>query len=566
MGRYQSLWLIALPAIILLCGAVVRIWVAEDGFITFRSVENLWQGHGPVYNSGIRVESFSHPLWFLLLCALRVFGAELLAPIAAVIGIICSVIGILLAADAAKARCETALRLFPLGALAIATLPPFWDFASSGLETGLTFLWLGWCSSALTRACRSSRVSFSCALLIGLGPLIRPDLGIISICLMVALVMNSKGTACARFAVLCGAILPGALWQVFRMGYYAAIVPTTFIAKESFNSVWWRGYLYLEDFLRTYNPEWILFLGACALASRSPRWAGKGIVARETPEKRQNDRIIAALVIAGALHILSVCRVGGDFMHARMLLPGIFAVLSSFAVIALPRWKVARVAMIATCVLWCGWSTIYARTSYSLTISPVGIANERLWHAMRTTSKRALTLKDYDSHFFGEVARDVRQRTLSEGYRAVFIPNIGVPAYQLGTNVVVIDSLGLNDYVGSRLRLTGYGRAGHEKVVPAAWFLARYPAPEGYISPVQSGRISSRLPSPEELSAAQWVLASPPLIELRDAVTAPMTVDRFVRNITLSWRLTFLRFPSDPLAARQTLAANNAKYPGRSGT
>jgi len=349
------------------------------------------------------------------------------------------------------------------------------------------------------------------------------------------------------------AILPATLWQVFRMGYYAAIVPTTFIAKESFQPVWWRGYLYLDDFVRTYNPEWIVALGGCALIGRSSRWIRTKTSVGDVAERGRHDRIIAALFLAGALHILSVCRVGGDFMHARLLLPGVFAVFSSFAVISFPRAIVARVIMTATCLVWCGWTAFYARTSYGLNINAIGIANERLWHTLRTSVERPLTVADYGRHFFVAIAEDLRQRTQSEGYRAVFIPNIGVPASQLASSVVVIDSLGLNDYVGSRMQLTGRGRAGHEKSVPAAWFLARYPVPEGYISPIQVNRVSSSLPPPEDISAASRALESPPLVTLRDAVTAPMTVERFITNISLAWRLTFLRFSSDPLQAEQEL-------------
>ena len=42
-------------------------WVAEDAFITFRAVDNLLAGHGPVWNIGERVQVYTHPLWYLLL-------------------------------------------------------------------------------------------------------------------------------------------------------------------------------------------------------------------------------------------------------------------------------------------------------------------------------------------------------------------------------------------------------------------------------------------------------------------------------------------------------------------
>lgn len=41
-------------------------WVSDDGFITLRSVQNYIHGYGMVYNVGERVQTFTHPMWFLL--------------------------------------------------------------------------------------------------------------------------------------------------------------------------------------------------------------------------------------------------------------------------------------------------------------------------------------------------------------------------------------------------------------------------------------------------------------------------------------------------------------------
>jgi arabinofuranosyltransferase len=48
-------------------------WLGDDDFITFRSVEQLFAGHGPRWNPHERVQAFTHPLWFLLLAAGRIF-------------------------------------------------------------------------------------------------------------------------------------------------------------------------------------------------------------------------------------------------------------------------------------------------------------------------------------------------------------------------------------------------------------------------------------------------------------------------------------------------------------
>src|SRR5690349_20195203 len=45
----------------------LNAWLCDDAFITLRSVKHLIEGHGPVFNVGWRVQSYTHPAWMLLL-------------------------------------------------------------------------------------------------------------------------------------------------------------------------------------------------------------------------------------------------------------------------------------------------------------------------------------------------------------------------------------------------------------------------------------------------------------------------------------------------------------------
>ena len=42
-------------------------WVCDDAFITMRTVDNLVHGYGPRWNPAERVQTFTHPLWAMLL-------------------------------------------------------------------------------------------------------------------------------------------------------------------------------------------------------------------------------------------------------------------------------------------------------------------------------------------------------------------------------------------------------------------------------------------------------------------------------------------------------------------
>src|SRR5262245_42222194 len=110
---------------------VGRAWVTDDAYITFRVVQQLVAGHGPVFNAGERVQAYTHPLWFLLL---SVWGVVRVDPYYAAV-----TMGLACAVGVAYLLART---LPPLSATlviaALATSPSFLDFSTSGLEGSLT--------------------------------------------------------------------------------------------------------------------------------------------------------------------------------------------------------------------------------------------------------------------------------------------------------------------------------------------------------------------------------------------------------------------------------------------
>ena len=43
-------------------------WISDDACITLRTVLNTLHGYGPTFNIDERVQAYTHPLWFFLLC------------------------------------------------------------------------------------------------------------------------------------------------------------------------------------------------------------------------------------------------------------------------------------------------------------------------------------------------------------------------------------------------------------------------------------------------------------------------------------------------------------------
>jgi arabinofuranosyltransferase len=144
------------PIIVILIMGWQHRWLADDGFINFRYVDQIRHGNGPVFNAGERVEAFTSPAWLALL-----LGFDLILPlriewIAVVSGLALVAAGFAFAA-AGSARLWRRVvgegTTFPAGLLVFAALPPAWDFATSGLDTALAVAWLGASWWVLCRRC-----------------------------------------------------------------------------------------------------------------------------------------------------------------------------------------------------------------------------------------------------------------------------------------------------------------------------------------------------------------------------------------------------------------------------
>ena len=187
--RTVQVLLVAAPAVFLAVMAWQHRWVGDDAFINFRIVKEMKAGNGPVFNAGERIEAGTSPLWLMV-----IFVADLALPlrlewIAVLLGIGLTITGLVLAQRGAWLTWQddhpNAL-FVPFGALFVVALPPMWDYATSGLETGLGIAWLGACFCGIGAAVppiseqtgrRAARVPLWLCLLIGLGPLVRPDSG-----------------------------------------------------------------------------------------------------------------------------------------------------------------------------------------------------------------------------------------------------------------------------------------------------------------------------------------------------------------------------------------------------
>lgn len=532
------------PAVALVAAGWARRWTTDDGFINLRIVRQLLEGNGPVFNAGERVEAYTSPLWIAALTAGDVLLPLALEWVAVVVALALGGTGMwLLCLASAELLGRPGERVVPFGALVLLALPPVWDFSTSGLEFGLTLCWLGAVLLVLARwAGDGATLRAGGAVVLGLGPLVRPDAALFSLAALAVVVLTDR-----RWRLLAAAAALPAAYQLFRMAYFGALVPNTALAKAAEVPHWREGGAYLWNLVRPY-ALWAPLTAVVAVAAMALRGAD-----------RRRVLAGAALPAAGLVHAAYIVRAGGDYQHGRLLLPALVAVVAPVSVLPARRALLAPAAAVA---VWAAVAAATLRVDGTDVVGRTLIADGRAAVVGFLGVEFPVTLAEVGAGDVPVGATDgvwVDDRRLRvEGVRepTVVLRGIGVTGYALGPDVHVFDRLGLANAVVSRFEVHRPGLVGHEKPAPPAWIVAlvvepgsgRVPAgafgSDGFAVPLHE---SSDLDA--DVGAARRALGCGPLAELQDAVGAPWGVGRAFENLRRSVALTRLRVPADPAAA-----------------
>ena len=105
----------------------------------------------------------------------------------------------------------------------------------------------------------------------------------------------------------------------------------------------------------------------------------------------------------------------------------------------------------------------------------------------------------------------------------------------------VVDRHGLVTAIGSRMRIYRRGKPAHEKAYNLLWVVARYAKEK----PNESVRLRD----------ARAALQCQPMQELINAITEPMSWDRFWKNVRLAPKLQKLVIEPNPSKAKKELCA-----------
>lgn len=566
-----------LPAIALVVGGWLHRWMNEDAFINLRVVEQIVSGNGPVFNAGERVEAFTSPLWLAILLVIRVTLGQVMAIEWAIV-----VVSLVMAAGAFWLAARTTRRLHPTGStvvpvglLAIAAVPVVWDFSTSGLEMALVWVWLAGSWAILVEAAqRSDRMQgwsrVVALVVLGLGPIVRPDLALMSVCLVMAWIWITGPGSIGAVADIAIAIAIALAYQVFRMGFYASLVPSTALAKDAGGLHVAQGWRYALDLSRPYHL-WLPLLVAAGLIAST--------VARGTRDVRI---ACGAMVAAALVHTAYLVAIGGDYMHGRLLLPALFALVvpAGAAVPMIGRSATGARSSAPARQRQTGWVTLSAVVAIAVVSAWAVICagsfryqNTRSFALAPITSWREISPKplvqpeELRTFFWGGVQVAAAYERGERGTIGLLgnkvIPSgdphelvvefgsIGLAGYNAGTDVKVVDIGGLGEPLASRAEAIPGRPAGHRKQVDEEWYTARFGIPT--LDPSRASKFGVPLGAQNtaKVSAARRALRCPPLSDLIAAIDEPLTPGRFLSNLVHSAGYTRLHVPSDPRVAER---------------
>jgi arabinofuranosyltransferase len=450
-------------ATLLLISIVRTAWLSDDAFITFRTLDNIVHGYGPVWNAGERVQSYTHPLWAALFLPVYAVTRNPYwsIPLQWLLTLTAVAIVVLRVAETQYQR----LVVFA----ALLSSKAFIDFSTSGLENPLAytvlalFLWRWWEDPA-----GESRIR-RLALLGSLCVLTRPDLAVLVWPAVAVDSLKVRPRAALRSIAL--GLLPLIGWELFSLVYYGFPASNTAYAKLNTGI---PGEVLRElgvrYFKRTFRGD-PLTLPVMALAPFAI-----------LPSRWRRDWPLAVGVWLFCAYVLSI---GGDFMMSRFFTAPFFV---SVALLARARWLRARLpgAIAATAFVVIGllapWEPAllsghgYSRVNnflhgdgsreprdkyVNLTID--GVTDERRFYDNTTT---LLKTHGIITHDWAEVGRLLRQQG-----RPVFeYGTIGFTGYFAGPDVHIIDQFALAEPLLARLPAWRVSRIGHfRRDIPAGY-------------------------------------------------------------------------------------------------
>jgi arabinofuranosyltransferase len=424
--------LIVLLTLIFIAILLRTAWVADDAYLTMRTVDNFAHGYGLTWNTDERVQAYTHPLWMFLLT-----GAYLITHDAywAALGLSLLFSALTMTVFLAGLPGDEAGLLLGWAILLLSNA--FIDYSTSGLENaGSHLIAIAFVLLYLQEQQPfSDRRIFLLSLLAGLAAFNRMDTFLLFAPALVFVFLGRRSLRTAGL-ILAG-LAPFIFWEMFSLIYYGFFLPNTYFAKLNTGIaeplLLSHGLIYfLNSVLR--DPLTLIVIG----------WA---LFFAFTGDKK--DRILAAGIAA---YLGYVAWIGGDFMSGRFF--SIPLLLSAYLLIR--RLQAAGLAYRAIALtLVIGLGLLAPVPSFSqppqstLTTSFGGVDDEQAWYYPYTGlanwgPRHPLPDRDQEWVAMG--------RELQESGQRIFVgPATGFLGFYAGPQVHIIDRFALGDALLARL-------------------------------------------------------------------------------------------------------------------
>ncbi len=450
-------------AVILVVFAAVFIrtaWLGDDAFITFRTIDNLIHGHGLVWNIGERVQTFTHPLWLLLLVLPYSLTHEAYFTV-----IFFSILISLGTVYWLMAKLTNSLSVSLVIGTVLLASHAFIDFSTSGLENVLTHILIvlfGWIY--LGNSLPANKKFFIMSLLAGLATVNRLDTVILF--LPVLLVELFSQFSWKRLGCLILGMLPVVIWETFALIYYGFLFPNTYYAKVATGiplmELIHQGFIYVINSL-TLDPATLLTIISCVILAFILR-------------KFQSQ----LLGVGSVLYILYVVSVGGDFMSGRFFsAPFLLAIVALIPLLefCLASFEKQQTKLVLGSVSLFCIATLLVLSAPLIRnpeILPTGITDERSFFFATNGLSNIVRSKVTPPHSWAlyGASEGTKAASAGESRHIVDFPNVGMLGYFGGPNVYLIDYLGLVDPFLAHLpiNLANEWRVGHYgRILPAGY-------------------------------------------------------------------------------------------------
>ncbi|ENV79378.1 MULTISPECIES: hypothetical protein [Acinetobacter] len=278
-------------------------WVADDAYITFRTIENFHNGYGLRWNITERVQSYTHPLWMINLLIGKYIINDLYY-LCLILGFFYTVLTIYII----YLLSEKNIFNFTLGVLILFSSKAALDFSSSGLENSLSYFLIACFFYTILKLKEHSHFYLILSTVFSCMFLNRMDL-IIPFLPFAFYIFFYQAYQEHRFkkSTLQGFIgfIPVILWSIFALYYYGSFFANSVIAKTNTGlpttHLHIQGFKYIYGNL-IYDPFTSLFIYATSIYS---------IFSKKYVNK--------LLGFGLALYIFYLIHVGADYMYGRFL-------------------------------------------------------------------------------------------------------------------------------------------------------------------------------------------------------------------------------------------------------